>query len=117
MQRTLSNPTGSSSFKLLKEVQAAGGVMRTVVAMKNTVMKIAVHNRQQVRVSGCPPGGKREGGVGDWRLGLRGACLRDARSGRTRGVVVNRDDRVILAGLAYRNMAGGGAATRADARP
>ncbi|GIL83127.1 hypothetical protein Vretimale_11467 [Volvox reticuliferus] len=50
MQRTLSNPTGSSSFKLLKEVQAAGGVMRTVVAMKNTVMKIAVHNRQQVMI-------------------------------------------------------------------
>ena len=48
MQRTLSNPTGSSSFKLLKEVQASGGVMRTAVAMKNTVMKIAVHNRQQV---------------------------------------------------------------------
>lgn len=53
MQRTLSNPTGSSSFKLLKEVQAAGGVMRTVVAMKNTVMKIAVHNRQQVGAAGC----------------------------------------------------------------
>lgn len=52
MQRTLSNPTGSSSFKLLKEVQAAGGVMRTVVAMKNTVMKIAVHNRQQVGLGG-----------------------------------------------------------------
>lgn len=50
MQRTLSNPSGSSSFKLLKEVQAAGGVMRTVVAMKHTVMKIAVHNRQQVMI-------------------------------------------------------------------
>ncbi len=66
MQRTLSNPTGSSSFKLLKEVQAAGGVMRTVVAMKNTVMKIAVHNRQQVR-----GGGQRaaSGGGELWRAG------------------------------------------------
>lgn len=48
MQRALSNQAGSSSFKLLKEVQAAGGVMRTIVAMKSTVMKISVHNRQQV---------------------------------------------------------------------
>ena len=48
MQRGLSNQTSSSSFKLLKEVQAAGGVMRSVVAMKSTVMKISVHNRQQV---------------------------------------------------------------------
>jgi hypothetical protein len=33
---------------MLKEVQAQAGVMRTVVAMKSTVMKISVHNRQQV---------------------------------------------------------------------
>lgn len=51
MQRTLSNQAaGSSSFKLLKEVQAQGGIMRTVVAMKSTVMKISVHNRQQVMI-------------------------------------------------------------------
>lgn len=78
MQRALSNQTGSSSFKLLKEVQAQGGVMRTVVAMKSTVMKISVHNRQQVCAKlQCPPAGTR--GEGEARAaaklgweGLRG---------------------------------------------
>ncbi len=48
MQRGLSGHQGSRSQKLFKEVQAAGGVMRTTVPMKSTVMKISVHNRQQV---------------------------------------------------------------------
>eukprot|EP00798_Chlamydomonas_sp_ICE-L_P030866 gene30866-35910_t len=41
---------GSGSHRLLKEVHAAGGILRTVVSMKNTVMKISVHNRQQVMI-------------------------------------------------------------------
>jgi hypothetical protein len=49
IQRNLTNNSTGGSFKMLKEVQAQGGVMRTVVAMKSTVMKISVHNRQQVR--------------------------------------------------------------------
>ncbi|KAL6746275.1 kinase-like domain-containing protein [Haematococcus lacustris] len=50
MQRGLSNQSTNSSFKMLKEVQAQAGVMRTTVAMKSTVMKISVHNRQQVMI-------------------------------------------------------------------
>ncbi len=61
MQRGLSSQSGSSSQRLLKEVQAAGGVMRTVVPMKSTVMKISVHNRQQVRRWWGDAGGRREG--------------------------------------------------------
>ena len=51
-----SNSSGSqqssSSSRLLKDVQANNGVLRSVVNMKNTVMKISVHNRQQVGADG-----------------------------------------------------------------
>ncbi|KAG1661596.1 hypothetical protein FOA52_000771 [Chlamydomonas sp. UWO 241] len=46
--------TGSShqigSTRLIKDVQANGGVIRSVVSMKSTVMKISISNRQQVMI-------------------------------------------------------------------
>lgn len=54
LQRSATNgPNSSSSFQLMKEMQAAGGVFRTVVPMKSTVMKLAVNNRQQVGLDRC----------------------------------------------------------------
>ncbi|MEW5297631.1 MAG: hypothetical protein WDW36_000829 [Sanguina aurantia] len=47
MQRSTSH-SSAASFNV--NLLANGGIMRTVVLMKNTVMKIAVHNRQQVMI-------------------------------------------------------------------
>eukprot|EP00798_Chlamydomonas_sp_ICE-L_P005663 gene5663-8988_t len=48
---SLNNSINSSgSYKLLKDVQAAGGIMRSCVNLKSTVMKISIHNRQQVMI-------------------------------------------------------------------
>ncbi|GAX83961.1 hypothetical protein CEUSTIGMA_g11385.t1 [Chlamydomonas eustigma] len=40
----------STAGLLLKDVQASGGIVRSVVNMKSTVMKISIHNRQQVMI-------------------------------------------------------------------
>jgi len=40
----------SHSASILREVQAAGGILRTVVALKSTVMKIVQRSRQQVMI-------------------------------------------------------------------
>ena len=45
-QRSINSPAGL----LLKDVQANGGIVRSVVNMKPTVMKISIHNRQQASV-------------------------------------------------------------------
>ena len=42
--------SGSAKDALVKDVQAQGGVIRSVVNMKSTVMKISIHNRQQVMI-------------------------------------------------------------------
>jgi hypothetical protein len=42
--------SGNAKDALVKDVQAAGGVIRSVVNMKSTVMKISIHNRQQVMI-------------------------------------------------------------------
>lgn len=48
VQRSLGQ--ASSSFKLLRDVNAHSGMLRTPMALKNTVMKITVQNRQQVMI-------------------------------------------------------------------
>jgi hypothetical protein len=40
--------TNQSTGSLIKDIMANGGVIRSVVNMKNTIMKISIHNRQQV---------------------------------------------------------------------
>lgn len=59
------HPTGGSlsgSFNLVQRIQAAGGLLRTNIPMRNAVLRIALTNKKQARAGGGGgPGGMRDG--------------------------------------------------------
>lgn len=48
-QRSASGHSGSTNAQWVATIQAAGGLVRTNIPMKNTILRIALTNKKQVR--------------------------------------------------------------------
>lgn len=66
--RSASGPGASTNAQWVATIQAAGGLVRTNIPMKNTILRIALTNKKQVRGGGGGAG--RGGGRGGLRVAL-----------------------------------------------
>jgi hypothetical protein len=48
-KRPAATSSFSGSFTLVQRIQAAGGLLRTNIPMKSTILRIALANKKQVR--------------------------------------------------------------------